>query len=59
MRVVIVPGINGSDADHWQSHWERSSSGWKRIAPASWDEPKSTTGLQRWTRRWEIANPSW
>ncbi|NWL13949.1 alpha/beta hydrolase [Paenarthrobacter nitroguajacolicus] len=40
MHVVIVPGINGSDADHWQSHWERSSTDWKRIAPTSWDEPE-------------------
>lgn len=40
MHAVVVPGINGSDADHWQSLWERSSAGWKRISPASWDEPE-------------------
>lgn len=40
MGFVIIPGIDGSDAEHWQSLWE---AGWGaeavRIAPASWTEP--------------------
>ena len=40
MHAVIIPGINGSDADHWQSHWEQSAIDWLRINPASWDEPE-------------------
>lgn len=35
----MVPGIGGSGPDHWQSHWERSWPGARRMAPASWDEP--------------------
>ncbi len=40
MRYVIVPGIDNSEADHWQTEWERS---WgpcaARIAVASWTRP--------------------
>lgn len=38
---VVVPGIDGSDAAHWQSRWEQ---GWEeravRIEPASWSVPE-------------------
>jgi predicted alpha/beta hydrolase family esterase len=47
MRFVLIPGINGSDEDHWQSIWQAE---WglsaTRIAPSSWDEP----GLDDWCR---------
>lgn len=40
MRFIIVPGLDGSDHNHWQSAWE---SDWlptaTRIAPASWTNP--------------------
>ena len=40
MRFIIVPGLDGSDHDHWQSAWE---SNWlpnaTRITPASWTQP--------------------
>jgi hypothetical protein len=40
MHFVIVPGINGSGPDHWQSRWQDA---WgpsaSRISPSSWDEP--------------------
>ncbi|NUR29892.1 MAG: alpha/beta hydrolase [Catenulispora sp.] len=40
MRYVIIPGITGSGAEHWQTLWEQA---WGdaaiRISPASWDEP--------------------
>lgn len=41
VRYVIIPGIDNSDADHWQTEWERS---WgpraARIAVASWTSPE-------------------
>lgn len=37
--LVIVPGIGGSGADHWQSRWQAALPGTLRIEPASWDEP--------------------
>src|SRR3984957_10227154 len=40
MHFVIVPGINGSGPEHWQSIWQDA---WgpsaSRIGPSSWDEP--------------------
>ncbi len=37
---MIVPGIWNSDADHWQSHWQRAEGDRAvRIAPTSWSEP--------------------
>jgi len=40
MHFIIIPGLDGSDHNHWQSTWE---SGWlansTRIAPASWTHP--------------------
>jgi predicted alpha/beta hydrolase family esterase len=40
MKVIMVPGINGSGPDHWQSRWEADfGERATRIAPASWDEP--------------------
>ncbi|KAA0023536.1 serine hydrolase family protein [Antrihabitans cavernicola] len=40
MHFVIVPGIDGSDEEHWQSRWQAE---WgmdaSRIAPSSWAEP--------------------
>lgn len=40
MRIVVVPGIGGSDADHWQSRWESDSVDMVRLEPASWDAPE-------------------
>ncbi|TMR91114.1 RBBP9/YdeN family alpha/beta hydrolase [Nonomuraea basaltis] len=40
MRYVIIPGINGSDEDHWQSIWQAEwGPSTTRISPSSWDEP--------------------
>lgn len=37
---MIVPGIWNSDADHWQTHWERADGARAvRIEPTSWDDP--------------------
>lgn len=37
---VVIPGIDGSDEQHWQSLWEREwGASAVRIAPASWSAP--------------------
>lgn len=49
---VIVPGLDGSDAVHWQSHWEQDLDGSVvRIDPASWTRPD----LADWTSAIERA----
>ena len=58
MRYVIVPGIDDSDQDHWQSVWEAEwGKSATRIRPASWDRPD----LGDWCRaiaRAAAPNPS-
>lgn len=40
VAYVIIPGIDGSDEQHWQSLWEREwGTSAVRISPASWSEP--------------------
>jgi predicted alpha/beta hydrolase family esterase len=40
VRFIVVPGLDGSDQNHWQSTWEAD---WltttTRITPASWTHP--------------------
>lgn len=37
---VIIPGLDGSDDVHWQSHWEHDLDGpVVRIEPTSWTRP--------------------
>jgi uncharacterized protein len=43
VHFVIVPGIDGSGPDHWQSLWQDAwGASATRIAPASWTEPDLT-----------------
>jgi predicted alpha/beta hydrolase family esterase len=42
---VVLPGIGGSGAEHWQSLWEREAPSFRRFRPASWDAPD----LEDWT----------
>ncbi|WP_353826876.1 RBBP9/YdeN family alpha/beta hydrolase [Agromyces sp. SYSU T0242] len=49
--LVLVPGVFGSGATHWQSAWERTLPEARRIAPASWDRPD----LDDWIRAVDAA----
>lgn len=47
MRIVIVPGIDDSPHDHWQSIWQESlGPAAVRLAPASFAEPQSEDWVQ-------------
>ena len=37
VRLLIVPGLQGSSADHWQSRLEREHPGAVRVAVADWN----------------------
>ena len=50
IRYLIVPGWQGSPAEHWQSHWQRSLAGSARVEQADWLAPRRedwVAGLQR------------
>lgn len=49
--VLIVPGLNGSGPEHWQSAWERERSDCLRADLGDWDDPTPA----RWVARLEAA----
>ena len=40
LSLINLPGIENSDAHHWQSIWESGDPAFARIAPTSWTEPE-------------------
>lgn len=45
--ILIVPGLGGSDPEHWQSRWQARLSTASRVEQADWDHPDP----QDWVRR--------
>ena len=37
-RLLLLPGLNNSGEDHWQTHWEKEL-GWERVEQENWDTP--------------------
>jgi len=38
--ILIVPGLNGSGAEHWQTHWEALLPNAIRVAQTDWERPR-------------------
>lgn len=49
--VLIVPGLNGSGPDHWQSAWERERGDCRRADLGEWHDPEPA----RWVARLDAA----
>jgi hypothetical protein len=47
MPVLIVPGLHGSEREHWQSHWERDLPDAYRVMQADWSRPNRDDWLRR------------
>ncbi|MES2935694.1 MAG: alpha/beta hydrolase [Pseudomonadota bacterium] len=39
-RVLIVPGLHGSGAEHWQSRWQQRYPSFERVVQRRWDLPE-------------------
>lgn len=39
MTILIVPGLYGSEPQHWQSRWEAELDDTKRVEQADWNQP--------------------
>lgn len=39
LPVLLVPGIQDSGPEHWQSHWQQQRPHWLRIAQRNWMDP--------------------
>jgi predicted alpha/beta hydrolase family esterase len=49
--ILLVPGLNDSGPDHWQTHWERAFENCARVDLGSWDDPHRN----RWVNRLNLA----
>jgi serine hydrolase len=45
--ILVVPGLGGSESDHWQSHLERALPGAVRVEQDDWDRPRLADWLPR------------
>jgi predicted alpha/beta hydrolase family esterase len=45
--ILIIPGLGGSAADHWQTRWEQKLSTARRAVQYDWDRPV----LEAWRAR--------
>ena len=48
--ILIVPGLGGSEPEHWQTHWERSYPRAQRVEQADWNQPVRADWLSRLTQ---------
>ncbi|GAA0305227.1 RBBP9/YdeN family alpha/beta hydrolase [Kineococcus aurantiacus] len=47
MKILTVPGIDGSGPGHWQSLWEqREGADCTRFSPSSWSQPQAGNWLE-------------
>lgn len=47
VKVLILPGLNNSGEDHWQTRWEKNYSGLKRVKQDDWNTPVCADWVQR------------
>lgn len=45
--VLLVPGLDNSGPDHWQSHWERGRTDCRRVELGLWDRPHRNTWVNQ------------
>ncbi len=45
--ILIVPGLGGSEPDHWQSRWSAKLPTARIVHQADWDRPKLMTWRER------------
>jgi predicted alpha/beta hydrolase family esterase len=50
-RVLVLPGLGGSGAEHWQTRWEACEPACVRVEQRDWDRPE----LAEWLRTVDAA----
>ena len=46
-RILTIPGLWNSGADHWQTRWERERDDCARIELGCWDDPIRNVWMSR------------
>jgi predicted alpha/beta hydrolase family esterase len=49
-RVLLMPGLHGSGAQHWQSRWQRLHPAFERVVQEDWSDPQ----LALWSRQLDL-----
>lgn len=44
-HILIVPGLNNSGPDHWQSKWEQQLPTARRVELGGWDSPRKSAWI--------------
>jgi predicted alpha/beta hydrolase family esterase len=45
-HILIIPGLGGSDENHWQSYWLEKYENSSRVIQEDWNAPKLTAWLE-------------
>lgn len=53
IRYLILPGWQGSPADHWQTHWQHCLPNASRVEQKDWEYPRQNDWVTR--LEWHIA----
>jgi predicted alpha/beta hydrolase family esterase len=49
-RVLLMPGLHGSGAQHWQSRWQHLYPAFERVVQDDWSDPQ----LVLWSRQLDL-----
>lgn len=55
-NVLIVPGIDGSGPEHWQTQWERRLGRCERVQMGDWAYPERSKWIRRLDQEIRISN---
>lgn len=47
VTTLILPGLENSGPEHWQTIWEKNNSSFHRVVQNNWDSPHCTEWVQR------------
>ena len=47
VTTLILPGLQSSGPEHWQSYWERRDPSCQRVEQAEWDAPRCADWVSR------------
>lgn len=56
-KILIIPGLNSSGPDHWQSHWERTLPNIERIHQRDYEAPICSEWIDTIQKKVESVGP--
>jgi uncharacterized protein len=57
-NYLIVPGLNNSGPEHWQTHFEKSGNNFDRIIQQEWEAPSRIEWIETVDREVSVYDPS-